>query len=70
MLSGVNDLLQSYYCRRNFPMFTLLALAITVIGGRFLVKRYERHLDTQLGPWIVGELQPQRSHLRRSRDPR
>jgi hypothetical protein len=51
-------------------MFTLLALAITVIGGRFLVKRYERHLDAQLGPWIVGELQPQRSRSRRSRDPR
>ncbi len=51
-------------------MFTLLALAITVIGGRFLVKLYERHLDTQVGPWIAGELQPQRSRVRHGIDPR
>lgn len=51
-------------------MFTLLALAITAIGGRYLVKLYERHLDAQLGPWIVGELQSQRSQARRSVDRR
>lgn len=51
-------------------MFTLLALAIAVIGGRFLVKGYERHLDAQVGPWIADELQPQRIRARHSIDPR
>lgn len=51
-------------------MFTLLALAIVVIGGRFLTKLYERHLDAQVGPWIAGELQPQRIHARHGIDPR
>jgi hypothetical protein len=46
-------------------MWTLLALAIVVFGGRFLVKLYERHLDTQVGPWIADELRPQRSGSRR-----
>lgn len=45
-------------------MWTLLALAIVMMGGRSLVKLYERHLDTQVGPWIAGELQPQRSYAR------
>jgi hypothetical protein len=45
-------------------MFTLLALAIAVIGGRFIVKGYERHLDAQMGPWIAQELQPQRIQKR------
>lgn len=44
-------------------MWTLLALAIA-LGGRFLVKIYERHLDTQVGPWIARELQPQRIYAR------
>lgn len=51
-------------------MFTLLALSLASIGGRFLVKNYERHLDTQVGPWIVGELQPQRSQAPRPGDHR
>jgi hypothetical protein len=45
-------------------MWTLLALAIVVFGGRFLVKLYERHLDRQVGPWIAAELQPHRSGRR------
>lgn len=45
-------------------MWTLLALAIVVFGGRFLVKLYERHLDAQVGPWIAGELQAHRSERR------
>lgn len=49
-------------------MWTLLALSIVVFGGRFLVKLYERHLDTQAGPWIAGELHPQRSHAHRRID--
>ncbi|WP_233021461.1 hypothetical protein [Rhodopseudomonas boonkerdii] len=46
-------------------MWTLLALAIVVFGGRFLVKLYERHLDTQVGPWIADELQSHRTERRR-----
>ena len=49
-------------------MFTLLALAIVTVGGRFLTKLYERHLDAQVGPWIANELQPQRSHAQRRID--
>lgn len=49
-------------------MWTLLALAIVLFGGRFLVKHYERYLDAQVGPWIAGELQPQRSQAQRQID--
>jgi hypothetical protein len=51
-------------------MFTLLALAIAVIGGRFIVKGYARHLDAQVGPWIAKELQPQRIPTRAGSDRR
>lgn len=51
-------------------MFTLLALAIAVIGGRFVVKGYERHLDEQMGPWMAHELQPQRVRVSRGIDRR
>jgi hypothetical protein len=51
-------------------MFTLLALAIASVGGRFLLKSYERHLDSQLGPWIARELQPQRTPASRTVDHR
>jgi hypothetical protein len=54
--------------KKEFEMFTLLALAIVMVGGRFLTKLYERHLDAQAGPWIVNELQPQRSHAQRRID--
>jgi hypothetical protein len=46
-------------------MWTLLALAIVIFGGRTLVKFYERHLDRQLGPWIAGDLALQRIPARR-----
>ncbi|WP_398482265.1 hypothetical protein [Tardiphaga sp.] len=49
-------------------MFTLIALAVVTIGGRFLTKLYERHLDAQVGPWIVHELQPQRIQAQRRID--
>ena len=49
-------------------MFTLIALAVVTIGGRFLTKLYERHLDAQVGPWIVNELQPQRIQAQRRID--
>ena len=51
-------------------MFTLLALAIAVTGGRFLVKGYERHLDAKVGPWIAQEMQLQRIEARHRIDPR
>jgi hypothetical protein len=51
-------------------MFTLLALTIAVVGGRFVVKGYERHLDAQVGPWIAHDMQPQRIQARHSIDPR
>lgn len=51
-------------------MFTLIALAIVMFAGRFLVKGYERHLDTQVGPWIARDMQLQRIEARHSIDPR
>jgi hypothetical protein len=49
-------------------MFTLIALAVVVIGGRFLTKLYERHLDAQVGPWIVNDLPPQSIRAQRGID--
>ena len=35
-----------------------------------LVKRYERHLDAQIGPWIVSEMKPHRNRQRLLREHR
>ncbi|WP_172980251.1 hypothetical protein [Tardiphaga sp. P9-11] len=53
-------------------MSIVVGLMVLLLPAAWLlVKRYERHLDAQIGPWIVDEMKPQRSPqrlLRKHRD--
>ncbi|WP_211908707.1 hypothetical protein [Tardiphaga alba] len=46
-------------------MSILFVFAVLAAGGWMLVKRYERHLDAQIGPWILEETKPERRRVRR-----
>jgi hypothetical protein len=50
-------------------MVGLMALLLPPAAW-LVVKRYERHLDAQIGPWIVSEMKPQRSRQRLLREHR
>jgi hypothetical protein len=41
----------------------LIVLIIGAFGGAgwLLLKRYERYLDAQMGPWITAEVETRRS---------
>ncbi|WP_158005663.1 hypothetical protein [Tardiphaga robiniae] len=47
-----------------------LMMVLLLPAAWLLVKRYERHLDAQIGPWIVNEMKPQRSRQRLVREHR
>jgi hypothetical protein len=53
-------------------MSIVVGLMVVLLPAAWLlVKRYERHLDAQIGPWIVSEMKPQHSRqrlLRKHRD--
>lgn len=47
-----------------------LVMVVLLPAAWLLVKRYERHLDAQLGPWIVNEIKSRRSPPRLAREHR
>ena len=52
-------------------MSIVVGLMVLLLPAAWLlVKRYERHLDAQIGPWIVDEMKPQRSRQRLLREHR
>lgn len=44
-------------------------MVLLVPAAWLLVKRYERHLDAQMGPWITSELSVHRRRSRLMRQP-
>ncbi|SFL52483.1 hypothetical protein SAMN03159423_2237 [Bradyrhizobium sp. NFR13] len=47
-----------------------LVMVVLLPAAWLLVKRYERHFNAQIGPWIVSEMKPQRSRQHLAREHR